>query len=783
MNKKILWIFTFLLFMLPFTVSAGACDVIKDPNGWCDATGEWHDPSMSTIKKNNCSQYQKKINSYCYSICREDAYTTFPNKVPVLSADQYDAILGGNHFIWEEMIVKTKKECETVVDYSKWRKDYEALIYDEKNGIIPLIQHVVMEDNKAQSDVFACQAIKSGNRLSGYAKFLINTPYLIHTTPAVEPGKGKNVSWRMTDSADASACNDSCRLSTGEIVDAKQIDNTGNCSSNTASGDGCIAYNAIWDIYQPGYAEDDSNSCVCYRYKCPDGFERDEEYFNKTGQRRCIKYKYGRLRVYRDIEFTNKRGDINSITNFTEKVGYYCDANPSKPYNSETYDTPYGVEKIKGYKKTFKKLQQRIKAMLSSLKTCATTNQLNNKKDTTSIVVNYKDPQSVYSRNITLEKKVLEQKNSGTVKTYSSDASTGLPYSSCTDRDWDSIDLEKIELTQENAKKLLCTVTNVKTYSAYQVTNVKNSITTTTKYTMPAKTYRYISKETGEAFDSDFKRVSTPAKNDKTNQVMSDIKNKNSVQTDKRYIDIGYPNYPVHFTTPTGTYTISLTYKNIGTSGHFVKNAKYSCIYKVINRVIPCVGKDCDNPDCVGEKCDRCYGSSCDGSPKVNGINVIYRPISLTNPFPGESGKGRSAGINWTNDDIKKYITNNRNVKQNSVYNEKPLYSFTLTANAIKKIKAYNATTQYDDFKLKCSSKYGKRCSSNFLKSIRNYGVTVNASQCYNSGESAFYSCAKKPNQDNVKCYLDKDKKTKCVNCSVGQGHENDAICKEGSGK
>lgn len=775
MNKKFLWAFVILLFIFPVHVSAGACDVIKDPNGWCDATGEWHDPSMSTIKSSNCAQYKQKINNYCYSICREDAYTTFPNKVPVLSVDQYDAILGGNHFIWEEMIVKSKKECETVVEYSRWLRDYEKLIKDEKSGINKLVSHVAMELNKKQSDVRACTAISSGNKLSAEARRLINSN-ATYTTSGVEPGKKSNASWKMADSAQTSPCNDICIIpSSKKIVDKIAITSKditcvsgGSALDQQCSVDAKTGYEVVCDT-SGDYST--SNNGLCY---------------NDKGEPRMfyVKYKYttGHLRVFRDITFTNDRNTM-AITGFTEKVGFYCDANPSKPYNSETFDNPYGVTTIRGYKATFKKLQQRIKSMLSSLRTCATTNKLNDRRDSTSIVVNYKDPQSVYSRNITLEKKVVEKKDSGLVKTASSDASKGLLYSSCTNRNWDSINLENVTLTQSNFQELLCTTSYVNTYQAYQITGSKSSITTTTKYTMPKKTYRYISKETGEAFDSDFKRVSTPAKNDNINQIMSDIKNKNSINTDKRYVDIGYPNYPVHFTTPTGTYPISLTYKNIGSNGHFVRSAKYSCIYKTINRVIPCVGEDCDNPDCVGEDCNRCYGPTCDGAQKLNGINVIYRPISLINPFPGESGTGRNAGNNWTNDVIKNYITNNRGVKQNIVYDQKPLYSFTLNASAIKKIKSYNATTQYDDFKLKCNSKYGKRCSSNFLKSIRNYGVTVNASECYNSGEGAFYSCAKKPNQDNIKCYLDKNKKMKCVNCSSGQGHENEAICKKGSGQ
>ena len=124
----------------------------------------------------------------------------------------------------------------------------------------------------------------------------------------------------------------------------------------------------------------------------------------------------------------------------------------------------------------------------------------------------------------------------------------------------------------------------------YANTSIYSSISEKYKYTMPEKTNRYIQKTDGKAVD----------------QVLGDA------LIYKRYIDIGYPNYPVYYKTPTGTYPISLTYQNIGADGHFVKEATYSCEYKVINRLIPCTGSDCYNPDCVGEHCDRCYGSHCD---------------------------------------------------------------------------------------------------------------------------------------------------------------------------
>lgn len=683
-------------------VNAGACDVIKKPLSNCtqDQTklGSFSEPSIDTINRNNCTKFITRINEYCSTACSESASTSFPKTIGAMSVDQYDAILGGNHFQWDEVSIVQRKECKTTIDYESWEAEYNRL----EKAKTSITRQLLREWHQFKTDRVVEKNSKQCAKLDGYQ-------------------------YKKPD----------------------EVPNLSSCDSTLGSCSGCDPYS---DMYYQRYGtvtdEVGSLTCKAVRFECPSGYKWDVYYWDTARERRCRKekYSYGDLHRYTKVTYHDSTPEINIYAT-------YC-SNGTKPY----WDT--GAIDIY-WKDTYKKLINNINNMISKLRQCNTIAGMsyNNKP---SVAVTYKDPTKNYTsakgQTINYEGKLVSSKTTTNGSEKASNIGNGLIKVNC-----------KVPANKESMNESYlynsCTTTYTHEYDNLRNKTVSKQITNKYEFSMPKNIYRYVLKGTGESVNSDSPKVT------------DDIKN------NKRYIDIGYPNYPVHFTTPTGTYPISLTYKNIGSDGKFVKSQVYNCTYKVINRVIPCVGKDCDNPDCVGEKCDRCYGSSCDGSPKVNGINVIYRPISLTNPFPGESGKGRSAGINWTNDDIKKYITNNRNVKQNSVYNEKPLYSFTLTANAIKKIKAYNATTQYDDFKLKCSSKYGKRCSSNFLKSIRNYGVTVNASQCYNSGESAFYSCAKKPNQDNVKCYLDKDKKTKCVNCSVGQGHENDAICKEGSGK
>lgn len=196
------------------------------------------------------------------------------------------------------------------------------------------------------------------------------------------------------------------------------------------------------------------------------------------------------------------------------------------------------------------------------------------------------------------------------------------------------------------------------------------------------------------------------------------------------YINLGYSALHVHFMTPTGVYDIGLTYPGFtpGTnSGKFEHNFdklvddkyKYDCTYVVHNEIIEnddpkCVGDNCI-PICSGDKCTACSGDNCSAT-SLKGLNLIYRPISLGNPFPGINGTGRTPGSNWnSNSLIKNYITNNRGVKGTSVYTKAPMYQITLTPALIGKIRKYNETTTYNDFNMDCNSN-GKECKSNFIR-------------------------------------------------------------------
>ena len=207
-----------------------------------------------------------------------------------------------------------------------------------------------------------------------------------------------------------------------------------------------------------------------------------------------------------------------------------------------------------------------------------------------------------------------------------------------------------------------------------------------------------------------------------------------------RFIDIGYANYPIHYATLSGLYeglNIEITnvgYKNYlynrysdkinnynnNLSDKYLANTQrqyqtlYDCYYEVKEGKPYCPSDNCENPGTV---------------------NIIYRPISLENPFPGMQGDGRKTGSNWctlnddkencknneTNENVKNYILNNRNTEGSSIYNKEPMYEITLTPALIKKIREYNENTNYDDYNLYCNGgtvddeSQGRECRSHFV--------------------------------------------------------------------
>lgn len=156
------------------------------------------------------------------------------------------------------------------------------------------------------------------------------------------------------------------------------------------------------------------------------------------------------------------------------------------------------------------------------------------------------------------------------------------------------------------------------------------------------------------------------------------------------------------------------------------QSISYSCPLGTANNIL------CPNGDC----------------PELLGLsNIIYRPISLSTPFPYTSGGNydyRAFGANWSKELVETYIKNNRNVSEYNVYNLKPLYTIVLTPSTIKDIREYNKTHDYNDFAMSCDNGY--KCLSKFI--WENFDGIVDESNscassngwdtaCYNGGVSS----------------------------------------------
>ena len=266
--------------------------------------------------------------------------------------------------------------------------------------------------------------------------------------------------------------------------------------------------------------------------------------------------------------------------------------------------------------------------------------------------------------------------------------------------------------------------------------------------------------------------------------------------SDYPYIDTGRSNMPINYTTPGGWYHYYYDYyyangtaNLFGTNQKFLKynkiepggtssyngltladNLLYHCIYKVDCGLLPCnVSNTCPDgsemppdgkcPDYTIEHriCPSGVPMPISGNcPDNKGINIIYRTISLNDPFPGEHGEGRDAGANWNGTAtvlgtrmsfIDAYITNNRGVSTEKVYQETPMYQFTLTPANIRAIRKYNRSTgnDYNDYNFECSN--GKYCKSEFLEEGIGNGYfgfsskNPNGGSCFNAYSTDWESC------------------------------------------
>lgn len=162
--------------------------------------------------------------------------------------------------------------------------------------------------------------------------------------------------------------------------------------------------------------------------------------------------------------------------------------------------------------------------------------------------------------------------------------------------------------------------------------------------------------------------------------------------------------------------------------------------------------------DCKYGCCPTWYegsGMMCkdmNGECPLGGNRIIYRPIDLFNPFPGQTNYGRATGANWCswntktgkitcnngNPIVTREILNNRKTDNDKVYDKKPLYTFELDASSIQKIRNYNKKQRrngedYDDFTLNCTNP--NKCFSTFFRDKGIIKMDTNNSACARTSE------------------------------------------------
>lgn len=197
------------------------------------------------------------------------------------------------------------------------------------------------------------------------------------------------------------------------------------------------------------------------------------------------------------------------------------------------------------------------------------------------------------------------------------------------------------------------------------------------------------------------------------------------------------------YTCGSNNYGIYCYDKGTATNSESTYNNLKSCIRTKVNEL---TSQKASYKNDMLYSCNFSSEGYTDDDDDPSGINVIFRPISLNNPFPGKTGNGRNTGYNWcygnncsnTNDIVKSTITYNRSVNTENVYKSfDPLYTITLTPGLIKSIRSYNDSHKYDDFNLTCNS--GNKCLSKFIRNtFKNY-----FNGCGISGKTRNLDCAR----------------------------------------
>lgn len=225
------------------------------------------------------------------------------------------------------------------------------------------------------------------------------------------------------------------------------------------------------------------------------------------------------------------------------------------------------------------------------------------------------------------------------------------------------------------------------------------------------------------------------------------------------YVDIGFSNLPIHYSTDPGNYDYTITTNSLGNGNRFNEEFNMSNIYSCQYNV------SCD--DTIQNNSLTQFRADCPGTTTNitgSGLNVVYRTISLYSKekaFPGLNGTGRTPGDNWNNDTlINTYIVNNRGVTDYEVYHLDPMYEIELTPSMMKLFRQYNkkknrevvtmyssssAATSgiagYSDFSnMRCNSD-GTHCVSSLLRGNVTGYTQIKITGCAISNSGIYGNC------------------------------------------
>lgn len=192
------------------------------------------------------------------------------------------------------------------------------------------------------------------------------------------------------------------------------------------------------------------------------------------------------------------------------------------------------------------------------------------------------------------------------------------------------------------------------------------------------------------------------------------------------WIELDKHIYPVGVTRLTGNYGIKLDYSDLGESGkpnnRHMSDGKYTCSYDVINELTI---YDCNDGYHV---CYPCSGTEeeCEDYNYATGLGVYFRNINLSDIFPNSkfspnysdlNKNTRNIGQNWLTTNAIQIIDEIQKYGENVWTKKEPMYSITLSHDAMKTIRNYNSNSNYLDYSLNCDENL--RCTSTFLNEFR----------------------------------------------------------------